>query len=414
MAEWVDAMFVRGGTSKGLFFTDAVLPLALPGGAESGTAVDPERLAARDRVLFAALGSPDPFGRQLNGMGGGASSLSKAMIVGRSARPGVDLDYTFAQVPVGADAQGRAEIDYSGNCGNLSSGVVPFALAAGLLSRPDGAQRFTLFNTNTGKQVDVRLTVEAGEARVAGEFAIPGVAGSGSCIDLVYPRPDGSRTGALLPSRRPADMLGAAAGGVRASLVDAAIPLVIVPAGEVGLSGAELPSELAARSETLALLDELRREGAVRMGLCDDPASAPLAVPKVVVVAPPAPSRLLDGSGLAASEIDVLARTISMGQPHGAVPGTGAMCLAAAAVVPGTVVAEAAGRTAAKGSLRIGTPSGVVTAGARVEPVRTGAPASATDGPAAELGEASPPPIAETSLARTARILMRGQVAVSV
>lgn len=398
MTQWIDAMFVRGGTSKGLFFTDAELPIELPGDDRA----DPAALVRRDAALCAALGSPDPFGRQLDGMGGGASSLSKAMIVGRSARPGVDLDYTFAQVAID-----EARVDYSGNCGNLSSGVAPFALAAGLVSRPDGPQSFTLFNTNTRQLVRVRLTVEEGQAAVPGDLVLPGVSGSGSPIELVYPAPGGSRTAGLLPSGDPVDVLRVGGREMRVSLVDATIPLVLVRAEDVGLTGADSPDELDSDRDTMGLLDEIRRAGAARMGLCEDPDSAPLAVPKITIVAPPADARLLDGTVAQASAVDLLVRPISMGQAHRAVPGTGAMCVAAAAATPGTIVAEAlrgsgaqesqrpgSGSAASPGGgivVRLGTPSGAVVAAARTTP---------------GLG------VSETSLSRTARVLMRGQVAI--
>jgi 2-methylaconitate cis-trans-isomerase PrpF len=396
MTRWIDTMFVRGGTSKGLMFEAAALPggLALPGDA----AADPVALGERDAILCAALGSPDRFGRQLDGMGGGVSSLSKAVIVDRSERAGIDLDYTFAQVSVG-----EAAVDYAGNCGNLSSAVVPFALAAGLIVRGDGAQRFALWNTNTRKRVDVRLTVQNGYAAVQGGLAIPGVAGSGSPIELVYPDPGGSRTVGLRPTGRSLDELEVDGRTVRVSLVDATNPLVLVAAADVGVTGAELPVELDANSTAMRLLEQLRRAGAVRMGLCDDPEAAPLAVPKVVVIGPAAASRLLDGGELPVSDVDVLARTLSMGRTHNAIPGTAAMCLAAASEIFGSVVAEAKAATDAArpaGVLRIGTPSGAVTAGAVVAHSRTADPAL------------NVPRAIETSLARTARILMRGSVAV--
>ena len=395
MTRWIDTMFVRGGTSKGLLFEAAALPggLALPG----DPAADPAALRERDAILCAALGSPDRFGRQLDGMGGGVSSLSKAMIVDRSARPGIDLDYTFAQVSVDA-----AAVDYAGNCGNLSSAVVPFALAAGLISREDGPQRFALWNTNTGKRVDVRLTVRGGLAEAAGGLSIPGVSGSGSPIELVYPDPGGSRTSGLRPTGCAVDELEVDGRAVRVSLADATTPLVLIAAADAGATGAELPAELDANTAAMEVLERLRRAGAVRMGLCADPETAPLAVPKVVVIAPAEASRQLDGAELPASEVDLLARTLSMGRTHNAVPGTAAMCLAAAAETPGSVAAEAAGSGRPGGPLRIGTPSGVVPAGAVVAHCR--ADDAALDAPFA----------VEASLVRTARILMRGSVAVEM
>lgn len=399
---WIDAAFVRGGTSKGLCFSAADLPggLALPGGSGSNE----DQLRERDAVLCAAMGSPDRFGRQLDGMGGGISSLSKAMIVDRSTRDGVDLDYTFAQVEIG-----EARVDYSGNCGNLSSAVVPFALAAGLIAAEDGPREFTLFNTNTESVVVVRLTVVDGQAAVQGELELPGVDGRASPIELVYPAPGGSRTGGLLPTGNPVDTLAAAGREVPVSLVDAAIPLVLVNAGELGLRGTEAPAELDSDSALMALLESLRCAGAVRMGLCDDPDRAPLAVPKITIVTAPADTQLLDGTVLPAAHVDVLVRPISMGQAHRAVPGTGAMCLAAAAQLDGTVVAEITGvARVGAGTVRLGTPSGVVTASAVVDPRPAEGGAGNTN------GVRSGPRALEAGLVRTARLLMRGQVAVEL
>ena len=305
---WIATTFVRGGTSKGLFFTDSELPLEIASPEGACARVSGE-LARRDAVLSAALGSPDPFGRQLDGMGGGVSSLSKAVIVGRSRRAGIDLDYTFAQVSVTS-----AIVDYSGNCGNLSSGVVPFALSAGLISRPDGLQRFSLHNTNTNKVVNVKLMVEGGQSAVRGDLSLPGVAGTGSAIELAYPEPGGSRTQGTLPTGLPAEVIEVSGRSVRVSIVDATIPLVLVLATEIGLNGAELPAVIESRGEVMALLEELRRAAAVRAGLCADAESAPHAVPKVVIVSRAAEAVLLSGETQAADAADLLARTISMGR----------------------------------------------------------------------------------------------------
>ncbi|MBK0419611.1 acetylornithine aminotransferase [Leucobacter sp. CSA1] len=384
---WIDAAFVRGGTSKGLFFAERALP---PPGEQ------------RDALFAGALGSPDPFGRQLDGMGGGISSLSKVMVVGEAgaAHAPADLVYTFGQVAVGV-----AAVDYSGNCGNLSAGVVPFALHTGLLSLPDGPRTVRLLNTNTGKRVVVNLVVEDGEAAVAGDFVVPGVAGAGSPIELVYPDPAGSRTAGQLPTGRPIDVLRSTGREIEASLVDVALPLVVVRAADLGLSGAESPDEIDAASGRAVELEALRREAAVLMGLARSPEETPQAVPKVVCVAEPRDSRLLDGSLVAADDADVLARTMSMGLAHRAVPGTAAMCLAAAAAIPGTLVeAIVRDRRPSERALRIGTPSGVVTAGAVAERQ------------AAETGNGEVrdgvPVVTGASLFRTARVLMSGRVSV--
>jgi len=372
---WIDAAFVRGGTSNGLFFDASALP-------------DDKR--EWDVIFSAALGSPDPFGRQLDGMGGGISSLSKVMIVAPSDRADTDIDYTFGQVSVTDTV-----VDYSANCGNLTSGVVPFALLTGMISVPDGPQSFRLRNTNTGKLVVVNLTVEDGQAAVTGELVIPGVSGAGAPIELVMLDPGGSRTSGLLPTGQVTDKLDVDGQFFEVSLVDATVPLVIVSAHQIGLDGTETPDKLEANTKCMTLLDKLRRQGAVKMGLTDHPDSAPLAVPKIAVVATPAPSTLIDGTTVNGSDIDVLVRMISMERAHKAVPGTGAMCLAAAARIPETVVARILDRKpAVPGALKLGTPSGVVTASA--------------------VSRHNDVNLVQASLFRTARVMMRGQVAVEL
>ena len=361
MTDWINACFIRGGTSKGLFFNAADLP------ADE---------AVRDAALCTFMGSPDPHGRQLNGMGGGISSLSKVMLVAASMREEFDLEYTFGQVEVAA-----AQIDYSGNCGNLSSGVVPFALEAGIVHAADGPQEFSLFNTNTGKTVKVNLEVVNGRAATVGDVELPGVAGTGSAITLSYPNPAGSRTAGLLPTGAPTTTFDDDGRAITVSLVDSTLPVVIVRAHDVGLSGTELPADIDSNKPVMALLERLRQAGAQAMGF----STCPEVVPKIAVVAPPQNSTILDGSELAADSVDIMVRMISMGKAHLAVPGTGAMCLAAAAAVPGTVVSEITGE---RTTVRLGTPSGAVIAAAHYEEKE----------------------LTSTSLIRTARILMRGQV----
>ena len=381
MTRWIEAAFVRGGTSKGLFFRSDALP-------ELGDDGDASRW---DAIFCSALGSPDSFGRQLDGMGGGISSLSKVMVVSASRRPGVDLDYTFAQVAVA-----EAVVDYSGNCGNLSSGVVPFALQSGLLTAADGWHVFRLFNSNTGQVVDVGLTVEDGQAAVEGAFELPGVSGRAAPIELIYPDPAGSRTSDLLPTGRASEPIEVGGARFEVSMVDATLPVVIVPAAAIGLNGDESPEAIDANRPSMLLIAELRRKAAVRMGLCQSPEEAPQVVPKVAVVTSQTPTTLLDGTKLAAKDSDLPVRMISMGQTHKAVPGTGAICLAAAALIPDTIVNRIITRaeTPASGpEVRLGTPSGVVTASA--------------------VWDAEQKTVTATSLFRTARVLMRGQVAVT-
>ena len=381
--EWINAIFMRGGTSKGLFFDARDLP---------------EDQSARDRIFTGALGSPDPFGRQLDGMGGGVSSLSKIVVVSASEREGVDVEYTFGQVAVD-----EAVVDYSGNCGNLSSAVVPFALQVGLLSaEADGPAAVTVHNTNTGATIVVRLTVRGGVAETIGDLVVPGVAGSGSPIELQYVEAGGSRAGAILPTGRPVDRLDLGDRTVEASLVDVSAPVVLVRAADVGLTGTESPDQIDADADLLALLDLIRRAGTVAMGLAATPADSPLAHPKIALVAPPATTTLLDGTAVEAADCDLVTRVLSMEVAHRAIPATSALCAAAAAQIPGTVVQEAVGVGAASAGaardedtpLRLATPSGVVTCAADVR-LEDGIPQAAS-----------------ASLFRTARPLMRGQVAV--
>jgi 2-methylaconitate isomerase len=373
---WVPAVFMRGGTSKGLFFHAGDLP------------ADP---AGRDRLLLAALGSPDPFGRQLDGMGGGMSSLSKAAMIGPPTRPGVDVDYTFAQVAVD-----RAVVDLGANCGNLSSAVGPFAVDQGLCPRPDGPALVRIHNTNTGGLIDAGFDVCGGRAETEGELAVPGVAGTGAPIRLDFLDPGGARTGHLLPTGRPVDELEVeGAGRFRLSLVDAANPTAFVAAAELGLDGSESPGELEARPELLALLDRLRRLAGVAMGLASDPGAVELANPKIAVLCPPRPFRTLDGRLVAAADHDIGVRMLSMERAHRAVPVTGALCLAVACQVVGSVAqAVVAAPPAAGGPVRVGNPSGVVQVAAEV------------------AEEAGGWRTASASLYRTARTLMRGEVAV--
>lgn len=364
----IPAVFMRGGTSKGLFFHERDLP------------VDE---ADRTAVLLQAMGSPDPYGRQLDGMGGGLSSLSKVAIISPPTRDDADVDYTFVQVAVDAPL-----LDYGANCGNLSSAVGPFAVDEGLVPAGDGDALVRIHNTNTGKIIHAMFPVADGRAVVSGDLSIPGVSGTGAPVRLDFLDPAGSRTGALLPTGNPVDELHLSSGQVvRASLVDAANPSVIVLAADVGLAGVEAPDVLDADVSSMGLLDEIRRTGAVLMGLGATPAEVPLANPRVVLIAAPATYTSLDGRTVDAADHDLTVRLVSMGNVHRAIPVTGALCLGVAARVPGTLVHDIAGAAAA---VRIANPSGVVV----VDAVMAGGrPVSA-------------------ALLRTARRLMQGSVTV--
>jgi 2-methylaconitate isomerase len=367
------AVFMRGGTSKALMLHRRDVP---------------GDLAAWEPVFLSAMDSPDPFGRQLNGMGGGVSSVSKICVVERSARPDADIDYTFVQVVV---RSGR--IDLSGNCGNMLSAVGPFAVDEGLVDVPDGPVRLRIYNTNTRKLIAARFAVRGGRAVYGGDLAIPGVTGTGAPIRLDFVDPGGATTGRLLPTgavRQELDVPGL--GTIEASLVDAANACVFVRAADLGLAGTELPAALEAVPGLLDRLARIRRAASVAMGIAPDLEAAAriVHVPFVGLVAPPRDSGSLSGETIRAADIDLTARVISNGVPHQALPLTATLCLAVAARIEGSLVHEAARPTDA--ALRVGMPSGILTADATV--TRDGERWRAERG----------------SFFRTARPLMRGEV----
>ncbi|MFK8254137.1 2-methylaconitate cis-trans isomerase PrpF family protein [Ancylobacter terrae] len=378
----VRAVFMRGGTSRALFFHRDDLPPA--------TAPD---YRPWEPALLAAMGSPDPNGRQLDGMGGGISSLSKVAIIARSARNDADVDYTFGQVAIDAP-----RIGWGGNCGNISAAVGPFALDEGLVAADGGEALVRIHNTNTGKLIHARFGVEDGKARVDGPFTLDGVAGTGAPIRLAFLEPGGATTGRLLPTGNARDVLALPGHGeVEVSLVDASNPLVFVAAAAIGLTGVELPADIDADPGQIARLEAIRVAAAVAMGLVPDAETARTKVtnlPFVAIVAAPRRAPLLSGATLEPDAIDVLARAISSGQPHRAFPATGAMCLAVAARIPGSVVAEAVRPDWDGGDLRLGHPSGILPVAASVS-LREGRPHAE-----------------EAVVYRTARRLMEGTVLV--
>lgn len=345
----IRAVFMRGGTSNGLIFRAEDLPLAGAG---------------RDAVILAAMGSPDPNMRQLDGMGGGISSLSKICIVGPSSHPGADVDYTFGQVGVDVPV-----VDYGGNCGNMSSAIGPFAVEEGMVPRPaDGATVVRIHNTNTGKVIASRFQVRGGEPVVEGETGLDGVAGTAAEIRLEFLDPGGSKTGKLLPTGNPVDVIEVPGlGPVEVSLVDAANPMVFVAAESLGVPGHMMPAEIDKDAVLLKRLEDIRLRGAVMMGMAADidAAAKVLSVPKIAMLAPSCDAPTLSGKGLRAAEADIAARTISVGQPHKAIPLTAALCLAAAARVPGTVAARLVA-SATPGAIRIAHPSGTMSVDAEM------------------------------------------------
>jgi 2-methylaconitate isomerase len=369
------AVFMRGGTSKALMFHRGDLP---------------ERQESWAPIFLAAMGTPDPNGRQLDGMGGGISSLSKVCVIGPPTHPEADVDYTFAQI--GIDS---ATVDYGANCGNMSSAVGPFAVDEGLVKvLADGPTTVRIHNTNTSKLIIARFAVEGGRAAVHGPLALDGVAGTGAPICLEFRDLAGARTGRLLPTGEPLHTLSLPDGrAVRVSLVDAANPCAFVDAADLGLIGNERPEDIEVNKALMAHLEALRQQASILMGLAPDrqAAAATRSVPFIGMVAPPRPWRTQSGVDRSASEADIAVRMLSSGNPHRAIPITSALCVAVACRTPGTLPAQLC--SSSTGPLRIGHASGTIMVEAEQD-VRQGR-------------------VLHASVYRTARRLFQGEVVYS-
>jgi 2-methylaconitate cis-trans-isomerase PrpF len=345
----IPAVFMRGGTSNAVVFHAKDLP---------------RDRKLWDEIFLAAIGSPDLYGRQLDGMGGGVSSLSKVCVIGPSTRSDADIDYTFAQVLVK-----EARVDYSANCGNMSSAMGPFAVDEGLV-KPAGPEALVrVHNTNTGKIIWSRFPVEEGLSAVDGALAIPGVSGTGAPVRLEFREPGGATTGKLLPTGNVADQLEVpGCGAIRVSMVDAANACVFVRASDVGAKGTELPDEIDANPGLLKKLAAIRVAASVVMGITKTPEEAArrTTVPFVGFVSPPQDAQTLTGEALKAASVDLTGRMISNGQPHRALPLTASLCMAVAARLEGSVVFDAARPGNPEAEIRIAMPSGVLTVAATV------------------------------------------------
>jgi probable AcnD-accessory protein PrpF len=358
------ATFMRGGTSKGVFFVREQLPEALR-----------EPSAARDDVFLRLLGSPDPYGSQMDGMGSGSSSTSKVVIVGRSARPGHDVDYLF-----GAVAIGEPLIDWSGNCGNLSAAVGPFAITEGLVQASvDGVATVRIWQENLGQTLVARVRMRAGVVQEHGDCTIDGVAFPGAPIDIEFFEPEGTDAAEvlpLLPTGRVVDRLTLPDGqSVLASLVNAGNPTAFVRASDLGLAGTELPQALNGDAELLARMERVRACAAVAMGIAPDVETATTqrpATPKLCLVAPPASYVATSGRDVAASDLHLTARILSMGKFHHAMTGTGAVAIAAAASVEGSLVQQLLTVPAGSHPVVFGHPAGKASAAARAVRTRDG------------------------------------------
>lgn len=338
-------MIIRGGTSKGLYFLEKDLP---------------KEQEERDQVLLKVMGSPDL--KQINGLGGATSVTSKVAIIKVSSRPDADVDYTFAQVSVD-----KPLVSYKGNCGNISSGVGPFALERGLVPLKEPMTPVRIYNTNTGKIIEAEVQVENGAVKYEGDFKIAGVKGSASPVKLKFMHPAGTISKELLPTGHAVDELDVPGfGKVQVSIVDAANPLVFVKAADLGLKGTELPAELDADPAKLDLLEKVRGLAAVKLGLIKDYTKSAWetpGIPKMTFVAEPHDYQTASGQSIKENQIDLLSRMMSMQKTHPTYAMTGAMCTAAAAVVPGSVVAQVLRKDADTQFIRIGHPDGILEAG---------------------------------------------------
>lgn len=339
-------VIMRGGTSRALFFKANELP------------ADPGK---RDRVLLAALGSPDP--RQIDGLGGADLLTSKVAIIAPSGRKDADVDFTFAQVAVD-----RPQVDYTANCGNISAAVGPYAVDEGLVKAVEPVTRVRIYSTNTGSIFVAHVPVREGKAAVEGSCQIDGVPGTGAGIDLDFAGSVGTAKGGLLPTGKPYDLLNVPeTGTVKVSIVDLGNCVAFVSAAEAGLTGAASPTEIAGNKALLARLETIRGAAARLLGFAETIAEAAArspARPFLGLVFPPAPYQdYITGRIIGTSEIDVRCTIFAMQKIHKTYPVTGAVCTGAAACITGTVVNDLFNKNRPQaGIIRIGHPSGIIEA----------------------------------------------------
>jgi 2-methylaconitate isomerase len=354
MAEMrIPAVFMRGGTSNGVFFHADALP------AEA---------ALRDRILLKVIGSPDPYGKQIDGMGGGSSSTSKVVLISKSKRPDCDVDYLYGAVSIGMPL-----IDWSGNCGNLTSAVGPFAVSEGLVDVPsDGTAVVRIWQANICKTIISHVQVKNGKVVEAGSFELDGVTFPSAEIRLEFLDPGGEEGdeggGSMFPTGNLIDVLEVpGTGKFEATLINAGIPSIFMTAESLGLKGTELQQDVNTNPELLARLETVRAHCAVKMGLAANTSEATENrphTPKLSFIAPPMDYTSSSGKAVSKDGIDLTARIVSMGKLHHAMTGTGAVAIAVAAAIPGTIVQRVLGDRAKAGVVRFGHPSGTLTVGA--------------------------------------------------
>jgi probable AcnD-accessory protein PrpF len=358
----IPATYMRGGTSKGVFFRLQDLPEAAQAPGE-----------ARDKLLMRVIGSPDPYGKQIDGMGGATSSTSKTVIVSKATRPDHDVDYLFGQVAID-----KPFVDWSGNCGNLSAAVGPYAIANGFIDRDripeNGTVTVRIWQANIGKTIIAHVPVTNGQVQETGDFELDGVTFPAAEVQLEFMDPaadDGEGGGAMFPTGKLVDDLEVPGiGTLKATMINAGIPTIFVNAEDIGYTGAELQDAINGDPKALAMFELIRAHGAMRMGLIShlEEAARRQHTPKVAFVAPAIDHVSSSGKEIMAGEIDLLVRALSMGKLHHAMMGTAAVAIGTAAAIPGTLVSLAAGGRA-HDAVRFGHPSGTQRVGAQAEQV---------------------------------------------
>ncbi len=383
----VPATYIRGGTSKGVFFRLQDLPerAQVPG-------------AARDALLLRVIGSPDPYGKQIDGMGGATSSTSKTVIVGKATQADHDVDYLFGQVSID-----KAFVDWSGNCGNLSAAVGSFAVSAGLVDASripqNGIATVRIWQANIGKTIIAHVPITDGQVQETGDFELDGVTFPAAEVQLEFMDPAADEEGAggsMFPTGNLVDDLEVPGVGVlKATMINAGIPTIFVNAQAIGYNGTELQDAINGDAKALAMFETIRAYGAVRMGLIEnvDEAAKRQHTPKVAFVAAPTDYVSSSGKPVAAGDVDLLVRALSMGKLHHAMMGTAAVAIGTAAAVPGTLVNLAAGGDT-RSAVRFGHPSGTLRVGAQARQVN---------------GEWT---VTKAIMSRSARVLMEGFVRV--
>lgn len=382
----ISATYIRGGTSKGVFFRLQDLPerCQVPG-------------AARDKLFMRVIGSPDPYSAHIDGMGGATSSTSKCVILSKSSQPGHDVDYLYGQISID-----KAFVDWSGNCGNLSTAAGAFALHAGLVDPariPDnGTCVVRIWQANINKTIIAHVPVTNGQVQETGDFELDGVTFPAAEIVLEFldPSDDGEEGGSMFPTGNLVDDLEVpGVGTFKATMISAGIPTVFVNAEDIGYKGTELREDINGDPEQLARFEKIRIAGALRMGLIKTPEEAATRqhTPKIAFVSPPKDYRTSSGKQVQAGDVDLLVRALSMGKLHHAMMGTAAVAIGTAAAVPGTLVNLAAGG-GERSAVRFGHPSGTL---------RVGAEAKQVDGEWT---------VTKAIMSRSARILMEGWVRV--